>query len=332
MQLRLLPWLVVYLVVATSQAADVQTELPTGSSFSTQSSDTMDEVIVTGEWPGPQLWKISKGDHVVWILGTLQPLPKHMTWKYTEVEQVLKHSQQVIGRTNVKPKVSIFGLIPLYLQFRKVSKLQDGQTLKDVLPVDLYQRYRTLIAMHKIHDDDIDKLRPIVAAGRLYQDVIDANDLTGKNDVQDMVFKLADRHDVKVNDMILKVDAPKEILKDAKQLPVSAEVACFEEVVAGLETELDLLRKRASSWARGDVNALRKLVTAQSRTACREAVLSVHRVKEISDQAKSDWINAIADSLNRFPSALALSPVYDLISKDGVLDQLRAAGYQVEGP
>jgi len=332
MRLRLLLWLVLYLALANAQAADGQADAMSAESSSSQSTESMDEVIVTGEWPGPQLWKVSKGAHVVWILGTLQPLPKHMTWKYTEVDQVLMHSQQVIGKTNVKPKVSIFGLLPLYLQFRKVSKLQDGQTLKDVLPAELYQRYRSLLAIHKVHDDDIDKLRPIIAAGRLYQDVIEANDLTGKNDVQDMVFKLADRHDVKVNDMVLKVDAPREILKEVTQVPVDAEVACFADVVDGLETELSLLKKRATSWARGDVNALRKLVTTQSRTACREAVLRVHRVKEISDQVKSDWFNAIEDSLNRYPSALALSPVYDLISKDGVLDQLRAAGYQVEGP
>lgn len=305
---------------------------PKAATSSSSESDTMDEVIVTGEWAGPQMWKVSKGDHAVWILGTLQPLPKGMIWKYKDVEQVLVSSQQVIGRTNVKPKVSIFGLIPLYFQFRKVSKLPEDQTLKDVLPAELFQRYQALVTAHKIHDNDFEKLRPIVAAGRLYQEVIEANGLTAKNDVQDMVFKLADRHNVKVDDLTLKVEAPKEILKEASQLPMSAEVACFDDVVSSLETDLPLLKKRASSWARGDVDALRKLNANQTRTKCREAILSVQRVKEVSDQAKSLWFNAIVESIKQYNSSVALGPVYDLIGKDGVLDQLRAAGYQVEGP
>jgi uncharacterized protein YbaP (TraB family) len=313
-------------------AKGVWADQPHGNMPVPTESEAMDELILTGEWAGPQLWKISKGDHAVWILGTLQPLPKGMVWKYTEVEQLLVNSQLVIGRTNVKPKVSIFGLIPLYFQFRKVSKLPNDQTLKEVLPADLFQRYQALLSAHKIHDSDLDRLRPIVAAGRLYQDVIEANGLTGKNDVQDTVFKLADHHNVKVDDLTLKVEAPKEILKEASQLPMSAEVACFDDVVSSLESDLPLLKKRASSWARGDVDALRKLNATQTRTKCREAILSVQRVKEVNDQAKSLWYNAIVESLDRNPSGVALSPVYDLISKDGVLDQLRAAGYQVEGP
>jgi len=319
-------WIVLMQVTAYARAND-----PTGAPLISD-DNTMEEVVVTGEWPGPQMWKISRGSHVVWMLGTLQPLPKGMVWKYKDVEQVIAQSHQIIGKTNVKPKVSIFGLIPLYLQFRKVSKLPDDQTLKDVLTPELYQRYRTLLSLHKIRDNDIEKLRPIVAAGRLYQDIIEANGLTGKNDVQETVFKLADRHDVKINDLTLKVEAPKEILKEASEMPVSAEVPCFEEVVATLESDLPMLKKRASSWARGDVDALRKLIPAQARNACREVILSVQRVKEISDHAKSVWLSAITESLDRYDSAMALSPVYDLIGKDGILDQLRAAGYQVEGP
>jgi len=317
-------------LMATLAGADETPALP--GADATDVPNVMDEVVVTGEWPGPQMWKISKGDHVVWILGTLQPLPKDMIWKQTELDQVLMQSQQVIGRTSVKPKVSIFGMLPLYLQFRKVSKLPGDQTLKDLLPQELYGRYRALMAQHSIHDNDIEKLRPLIAAGRLYQDVIEANGLTGKNDVQEAVIKLANHRDIPVNDITIKVEEPREVLKDVAKVPPEGEIACFADVVAGLESELPLLKKRASSWARGDVDALRKLVATQVRTACRDAMMSVQRVKAVSDHAKSSWYNAITESLDRHKSAVALSPVYDLIGKDGALDQLRAAGYQVEGP
>jgi hypothetical protein len=37
---------------------------------------TLETVLVTGEQPGPGLWKVSHGDHVLWILGAQYPLPK----------------------------------------------------------------------------------------------------------------------------------------------------------------------------------------------------------------------------------------------------------------
>lgn len=35
----------------------------------------LDEVLVTGEQPGPGLWRVSANGNELWILGTLDPLP-----------------------------------------------------------------------------------------------------------------------------------------------------------------------------------------------------------------------------------------------------------------
>src|SRR4030081_2734532 len=63
----------------------------------------MEEAVVTGEHEGPRLWKVrkpggpmSQGDHVLWILGTLTPLPKKLIWQSDSVEAVLQQSQEVV--------------------------------------------------------------------------------------------------------------------------------------------------------------------------------------------------------------------------------------------
>ena len=38
----------------------------------------LEAMVVRGQQPGPGLWKVSKGDHVLWILGTLSP--SRRTW------------------------------------------------------------------------------------------------------------------------------------------------------------------------------------------------------------------------------------------------------------
>src|SRR5690242_7710009 len=57
-------------------------------------TESMDEVVVSGEQPGPGLWKVTKGSHTLWILGTLTPLPQKMTWRSREVERVVAKSDR----------------------------------------------------------------------------------------------------------------------------------------------------------------------------------------------------------------------------------------------
>jgi hypothetical protein len=39
-------------------------------------SDVPEEIEVLGERPGPNLWKVTKEDHVLWVLGTLQRMDR----------------------------------------------------------------------------------------------------------------------------------------------------------------------------------------------------------------------------------------------------------------
>src|SRR5687768_1077919 len=56
-------------LVPAAQAAEVPAPLPT---------TVLDTVVVSGKQPGPGLWKVSNDDHVMWVLGTISPLPKRM--------------------------------------------------------------------------------------------------------------------------------------------------------------------------------------------------------------------------------------------------------------
>ena len=52
-------------------------------------SEDLDVVLVTGEQPGPGLWKVSSGDHVLWILGEVAPQPNKVTWRSKRFEALL---------------------------------------------------------------------------------------------------------------------------------------------------------------------------------------------------------------------------------------------------
>jgi hypothetical protein len=56
----------------------------------------MDDVVVTGERTGPGMWHVHRGAAQVWILGSMSPLPKGITWRSKQVEQVLDGTSQVL--------------------------------------------------------------------------------------------------------------------------------------------------------------------------------------------------------------------------------------------
>ena len=68
----------------------------------------LDEVLVTGEQPGPGLWRVSRGEHELWILGTFDPLPRKMSWRAEEATEVIGRSQAVLAPPGVDIDVGFF--------------------------------------------------------------------------------------------------------------------------------------------------------------------------------------------------------------------------------
>src|SRR6185295_2954084 len=50
----------------------------------------IETVIVTATPPGPALWHVVRGDSEVWILGTVQPMPKGLKWNSSEIAALLR--------------------------------------------------------------------------------------------------------------------------------------------------------------------------------------------------------------------------------------------------
>jgi hypothetical protein len=92
------------------------------------------------------------------------------------------------------------------------------------------------------------------------------------------------------------------------------------------------MQARASAWALGDVDALRRLPHADNRAACITAVSNSERVRALIARAQDDWMLAVEDSLNRNRGTLGVQSMDRLLGEHGVLAALRAKGYTVEGP
>jgi uncharacterized protein YbaP (TraB family) len=291
------------------------------------------EVVVEGQHQGPRMWIVRKGDHTLWILGTISPLPKKMVWQPDAVEEVLKETQEVVPAW---PAYGIganpFTALRVFIEWRRLQKPPDHMALRQALPPELYARVTALEARYAPNDRKLEQMRPMLAARELLTRVFDASGLALHNEVQEEVLRLARRQGARVHQDKLKIEDPVDVLKDVSATPLAREVACLDSVVTLLETDLAPMQARARAWALGDVDTLRRLPHADDRTACVAAVSTSERVRSLIERAQNDWLIAVQDSLARNRGTLAVQSMDRLLGENGALAALKARGYSVTGP
>jgi hypothetical protein len=307
---------------------------------------TLDQVLVTGEQAGPGLWKVSKGDHVLWIFGAYAPLPKKMTWRSKEVEQIVAESQELVTTVDIDVDIGIFSGIALLPSMIGIRKNPDDATLKDVVPPDLYARWLVQKEKYIGHDNGIEKWRPIFAAGELYAKAIEQAGfedpgMDPAEKAQKDVEKIAKKHKLKITTPSIKMEIPKARawIKEFKKSPVD-DLACFTKTIERLETDMDQLRVRANAWAVGDVPALRARAQVEQQDACAGALFAMLQLPgaqergfdKIPARIVDVWVAAAETALANNSSSFAVLSIDDIFWNDGYVAKLRAKGYAVEEP
>jgi len=327
-----------WLALALASPAFAQTAAPAPPS--TAAVTELPAVSVSGVQPGPGLWKVSKGDHVLWVLGTMANLPASVQWRSDEVAQTLAGAQELIQPPRVKLKVdtSFFGKLFLLPSAYSARKNADGKTLQEVLPAPLYARWAALKAKYIGRDGGIERWRPIFAAMELYKQALKKSGLRGGGQVGDAVAAIARQHGVRVTstDYTLEIKEPRAAIKAFKAAGPD-DVECFARTLDSIERDLPAIAQRAAAWATGDIATLRRLPDSRYRDACAAALSEAGFARQlgISDvpaRVEAGWLVAARRALTIDRSSFAMLPMEEVLDADGYLAKLKAAGYAVEAP
>ncbi|KZC17614.1 polysaccharide biosynthesis protein GumN [Rhodanobacter sp. FW510-R12] len=297
-------------------------------------------VVVSGVQPGPGLWKVSKDGHVMWVLGTLSPLPRAMQWQSREVEQVLGASQQVLREPSVQLKADVGFLGKLFLLPSAYSarKNDDGATLQQVLPPPVYARWQVLKLKYLGDDRGVERWRPLFAAQELYKKALKANGLSRSGGVEASVDELAKRSGVPElpTDYHVLIEHPRAAIKAFKQA-APRDTTCFIRTLDSVEHDMPAMTARANAWATGDLQALRELPDSDRHDACVAAVAGAGFAQtlgldDVPAKQRATWLAAARKALAGNAQTFALLPMDELLKPDGYLAALQAEGYQVDAP
>jgi uncharacterized protein YbaP (TraB family) len=293
-----------------------------------QTQPVLDEIVVTAERAGPGMWHVHRGAANVWILGSISPLPRDITWRSRQVEQVLESTSQVLVQ---KPlEISVPRILWMLIADRKYLVAGGGKKLKDVLPPDLHARFA---AQRNKVTDDADKwerYRPIIAAAFLQQAAFHQVNLSMRLDLGAALRALAKKHGVRIEE--IKVAGVSDMLEALKTMPPATEHTCVEASLTTIETGLPRLVERAQAWAGGNVDRIENLPELKEVDACRTALDAGKGALDVIGRIRQTWLQNIEKYLRSAGTTIAVINLDMLLERGGLLDELRAKGYEIDAP
>ncbi|CAN7214408.1 TraB/GumN family protein [Pseudoxanthomonas sp. LjRoot143] len=302
----------------------------------------MEAVVVAGVQPGPGLWKVRNGDHLLYILGTQSPLPKNITWRSDEVDQVLQLADEVLASPGitVDADVGFFRGLTLLPSALKASKNPDGQKLQDVLPADLYARWSVLKQRYARRGGGIEKKRPVIAAYQLYTEALSDSGLREGGVIDPVIDSVLKQRKMKRTPTLLKLklEDPREALTDFRKETLKPEdLVCFSRTLDVIERDLPQVAARANAWAVGDWSSLRSGARQDWQQACATAWFNTETARKrgisgVEARMQARWMEVVEGALQKNRITFATLPVWQLVKPDGYLAALQAKGYEVEAP
>jgi hypothetical protein len=300
----------------------------------------LDTIVVSGNVPGPGMWKVSKGDHVLWILGTVSRLPSGIEWKSDEVVSVLHQSDEVLDAPGfvVDADIGIFRGIFLLPSALKAGKNPDGKTLKDVLSAGLYARWTALKPKYFGRDGGIEKKRPLLVANELYAKANRLAGLRQKPVISPVINGVLEQRKMKTTPTAWKVRIadPKAAIKEFGRENAN-DLECFRTAMDRVEKDMPTLVARANAWSVGDIDALRALSVEDQQQVCMAAFLGGEYARkrgivDVEARVRARWLEVAEAALAKNRVTFATMQMSYLLPANGYLASLRAKGYAVEDP
>lgn len=294
-----------------------------------------EEIQVLGELPGPPLWKVTRDDHVLWILGYPEWVPGDLLWQTDSVDHALARSSEYLTSADVRITANPLKAPRLLKQFRRTQRIPDRGTLENLLPEDLYQLFSETRLRYAPKRDALDEFRPSAAAKELFYSAARSGGLERGYTIHRAIEKRARKHNVKkVRTVLSERYKDSALLDSMEEMSAGAERTCLQARLQGLDAQLEAHKRLAAAWAIGDLASLRAHPGDPAADACDpwQLALDSEKLNQVEARRWALWLENADRVLSNNDSTFAILPLKDLLRPDGPLSQLRERGYEVVEP
>ena len=141
---------------------------------------------------------------------------------------------------------------------------------------------------------------------------------------------LAKKHHVSVEEV--KMAGVGDVMDFLKVLPPATENTCVEAALVTVDSGLPRLVERAQAWANGNVERIEKLASPPEVDACLAALQAGKGASDLFAQMRQSWLAAMQKYLRSDSVTVAVVNMDMVLERGGLLDELRARGYEVDVP
>lgn len=334
-------------------------ETPLAEQLPARDLEELDMVVVVGGYATPQMWKVSKGDHVLWLLVIGKPAPPGVLWRSEPLETRLAESQLLLYASKGVGYSSSYSLSSRLANGRALEDaehLPGKDTLKTLLSPEIYARWRALKIEYIGASDAIERRCPSCAMDELEQRVMKKmpSQPPAGTELQPLVEKIASKYKVKrriLPSVVRRVeftDAERAMARMQVVLDMG-DVNCFTQRLDYLERLIQYSRQQDAARE----NALRprrdhcppwvtpgewlarwvpsgKLPDPASAQSMSDKVSLLLRLAY--QQVDAEWMVAARAALAENKSTFAVQRIGDMPRINEYLAQFRELGYEVEEP
>lgn len=271
--------------------------------------------------PAPRLWKLTKGQSTVWVLGSIGLMPKNLKWNTAPVEHAIAGVNEVL----LPPEGSV-GLIQAVGAIRR-SHLPHGEILDEQLSSELRTAYHEALSRLGRDPAKYQHEKPAWAALMLEVDLAHAASLTNA-EPESTVKRLARDHRVRTTRIAAYNGG--RMLDELVGLSDEQGRAALEVAVHGADFALDHASIAGHAWAAGQLKEVRANLSPDSAPS--GLLWRTEKFKALEARAVDDTVSVVSAALSRPGSTFAILPLSLLARRDGALDRLRQQGVTVAEP
>ncbi len=285
-------------------------------------STVVQELDVVKRLPGPALWRVTRGNSEVIILGSLQPLPHLLAWDTSRVVHALDGAKALL--LPPEPKFGLLDRVSLF--FNHGAFELHGQTLSQTLPPEARARYEHVLALIHGKPGKYEHLKPAVAGAFLIGDWRRAAGFSEAKPIS-TVEKLAQTARVPIRHIGDFNAAP--LAKTLAQMSPDANLACFDAAMDDLDREAARAPANAKAWANADLKAIGQGYTTSVFERC---LMQSPSVQGLLERGMAQGVQAIEQALQQPGKTVAIIDLNFLLRPGGVLDRLKARGDVIAVP
>lgn len=289
-----------------------------------QDWSNVETVVVTPEAAGPALWHIATPTSEMWILPTVGPTPKDMTWDSTFVAGLMKGANVVL--LPPRAEAGVFETMWFLVTGLDTIEQPDGTKLENTLPEPLKSRFVATRQRIGRDADRYDDFLGGVAALRLESDFLNFAKLS-PDALLKSVRSLASHAGVSARPIATYPEM--DVVHDVPKMTAAAHLACINFALTDIDNATVHAVAAAKAWAVGDVAGMK---AHYFETRLDDCLQQNGAYASLREKANRDMTNAIVAALKKSGKSFAVMPMGFFLRKGGVLDRLEAVGLTVSGP